>query len=245
MFSHGYSVAVLALAGLAATGCGGSPDDNAARLPPASPAPQSVTIDTSAPSEHLYFGVNNRLHVAGDVLADVNLDVGAKVQLEAATSDGSPIRFELWMVHNDKNVELINAFDVESGFVLTNIDDQTGNVKYFVHFPTPTSARDVVLYMDCLRTSGRCATELQPGETCLPGHACADGLLCAPSDGSCDPQFQGGTCVIPNDDSACADDSYAPACGCDGVTYANGCLAKASGSGVRTSGVCPGVKPPT
>jgi hypothetical protein len=245
MFREGIAVTTLALAGLAVMGCGGAVDDDAARLPPASGSPQTATIDINAPSEHLYFGVTNHLHVAGDVLADVDLNVGANVQLEAATTDGSPIRFELWMVHNDKNVELINAFDVESGFVLTNIDDQTGDVRYFVHFPAPTSARDVVVHMDCMSTNGRCATELQPGETCLPGHACADGLVCAPSDGSCDAMFQGGTCVIPNDDSACANDTLAPACGCDGVTYANGCLAKASGAGVRTSGACGAVTPPS
>jgi len=245
MFREGFSVAALAVAGLASTGCGGAPDDDAARLLPASGAPQTAPIDPSAPAEHLYFGVTNRLHVGGDVLADVNLDVGAQVELEAVTTDDSPIRFELWMVHADGHAELVNAFDVESGFVLTNINDQTGDLRYIIHFPAPAVPRDVVVSMTCQRTSGRCTDDMQPGEVCFAGHTCAEGLVCAPGGTACDPIWFGGTCVVPNDDSACAEDGYDPACGCNGVTYANACLATAAGAGTRSSGACPGVKPPS
>ena len=157
----------------------------------------------------------------------------------------SPIRFELWMVHADGHAELVNAFDVESGFVLTNINDQTGDLRYIIHFPAPAVPRDVVVSMTCQRTSGRCTDDMQPGEVCFAGHTCAEGLVCAPGGTACDPIWFGGTCVVPNDDSACAEDGYDPACGCNGVTYANACLATAAGAGTRSSGACPGVKPPS
>jgi hypothetical protein len=244
MFRKALHVAMVALSGLLGAACGGAPDDDAARLPPASAAPSLTPIDPTAPASPLYFGVTNHLHVAGDLLADVNLEVGAQVELEAVTTDDSPIRFELWVVHTDGHPELLNAFDVESGFVLTTVNDQVGDLRYILHFPAPSSPRDVVVSMTCQRTSGRCSDDLQPGETCLAGHACASGLLCAPSGLQCNATWYGGTCVIPNDDSACVNDAYSPVCGCDGVTYSNACLATASGAGVSANGVCAGVAAP-
>jgi hypothetical protein len=238
-------VAALALAGFAITGCGGAPDDDAARLPPASQTTDQTRIDLTAPAQRLYFGVTNTVHVGGDVLADVLLDVGASVQLEAATVDSSPLRFEIWLVHTNQELELVNAFDVESGFVLTNVDDQVGDVRYILHFPAPASSRDVRLFLTCDRSLGRCTDELQPGETCLAGHVCAQGLACAPTDGECGSIWAYGTCVIPGDVSSCASEPSETTCGCDGATYASPCLAQVSGGGVQSTGACPGVAPPT
>jgi hypothetical protein len=242
-------VAALAFAGFAAVGCGGAPDDDAARLLPASQTADQTRIDLTAPAQRLYFGVTDTVHVGGDVLADVLLDVGASVQLEAATVDSSPLRFEIWLVHSGQVpvpvLELVNAFDVESGFVLTHIDDQVGDVRYILHFPAPASPRDVRLFLTCDRSFGRCTDELQPGETCLAGHVCAQGLACAPTDGECGSIGAYGTCVIPGDESSCASEPEATTCGCDGATYGSPCLAQVSGGGVRSTGACPGVTPPS
>jgi hypothetical protein len=153
------AVAMLALAGFAPTGCGGSPDDDAARLPPASQTTDQARIDLDAPAQRLDFGVTNTVHVGGDALADVLLDAGASVQLEAATVDSSPLRFEIWLVHPDQQLELVNAFDVESGFVLTSFDDEVAGARYILHFPAPASPRDVRVFLTCDDSLGPCTDE--------------------------------------------------------------------------------------
>jgi hypothetical protein len=243
MIRTGFPVAALTLVGFAAMGCGGAPDDDAARLLPASEITQQSSIDLSAPAQRLYFERTNSLHVQGTVLADVLLDVGAQLQLEVATIDSSPLRFELWLVHADKHLELVNAFDVQSGFVLTNIDDEVGDARYILRFPAPASPRDVRIFLGCQRISGRCTDELQPGETCLAGHVCAEGLTCAPTNGECGSILAYGTCVVPGDVSACDPGAYEATCGCDGVTYPSVCLAQVTGGGVAASGACAGAKP--
>ncbi len=232
-------VAMLALAGFVATGCGGAPDNDATRLPGASPGAAETPIDVTAPADYVYFGVTNHLHLGGDLLAKVDLNAGAVVELEAATVDSSPLRVELWEVHAGTPawVELINAFDDSSGFVLTSFSAPSDNT-FLIHFPAPSSPRDVNLSMTCDRTSGRCTASLQPGERCFEQTACTSGLACAPNDGACTPIWYGGQCVVPGDDTACEGLPPAPVCGSDGVSYGNECLAVASGSGMRTNGAC-------
>ena len=237
-----FPVAGLVLASVAATGCGGVSDDDALRLPGALPNQTATPVAVAAPAQRLYFGMTNHLHVGGDVLGDLNLDAGAVVELEAVTADGSPIRLELWQVHADKRIELLNAFDVESGFVLTRLQAPSDGL-YLVHFPATTSPHDVNVHLDCDRTSGRCSAELQPGERCFETTTCSPGLTCAPNDGACDPIWWGGTCVVPGDTTACDGLPFADVCGCDGVTYGNECLAVASGNGMKTGGAC-GKRPP-
>jgi hypothetical protein len=242
-----FPVAVLAMAGVVAMGCGGAPDNDATRLPGASPSqsqvPTGAPLSVNAPAERVYFGVTNHLHVGGDVLAELSLNAGAVVEMEVATADSSPLRFEIWDAHQGGWVELVNAFDQESGFVLTTFTAASDNV-FLIHFPAPSSPRDVNLHMDCNRTSGRCTPDLQPGERCFQTAACSAGLACAPNDGACDPIWYGGTCVVPGDGTACEGLPPAPVCGCDLVTYANECLAVASGKGMKTSGACSATPPP-
>jgi hypothetical protein len=238
--NHGiFPVVALALAGVMTTGCGGASDDDALRSAGASEGAAQATIDVRAATEHLYFGPTNHLHLGGDVLTVMDLNAGAVVQLEVATADSSPLRFELWQVHagTPAEVDLVNAFDVESGFVLTTFSAPSDG-KFLVHFPAPASPRDVSLQMNCERTTGRCTSELQPGELCYEQTSCSPGLLCAPNDGACSAIWWGGQCVIPDDDTACAGLPSSPVCGCNGITYGNECLAVASGSGMRTSGAC-------
>jgi hypothetical protein len=238
-------VASVALIGLAAMGCGGVSDDDAVRSFGASASQAGASIDVAGPGNHLYFGVTNHLHVAGDLIAKVDLNAGSQVELEVATADSSPLRFELWQVHAGTPawVELLNAFDTDSGFVLTSFYASSGDT-FVVHFPATSAPRDVNVHMDCDRSVGRCTSELQPGEVCYEAIACSAGLACAPTDGACNPIWWGGTCVVPGDETACAGLPSAPVCGCDGTTYESECLAVASGSGMKASGACRASAPP-
>jgi hypothetical protein len=239
----GLAVTGLALASLAATGCGGASNDDAARLFAPPPGEMGASIAVTTTSQRLYFGVTNHVHVAGDVVTDVALDAGAKVEIEAATTDSSPLRFELGQRHADGHMELDDAFDADSGFVLTNLYAPSDGT-FVVHFPAPASARDVNVHLGCAREGARCTTELEPGERCFEASACAAGLACAPSAGACDAVWWGGTCVVPGDETACEGLPIAPACGCDGVTYDSECAAVASGKGMKSAGVCAPSPPP-
>jgi hypothetical protein len=215
-------------------------------LPSASSTPESTTTQPSAqaPYQHLFFDATNHLDVSGEVLAGVDLVAGASVQLEAVTSDGSTIRFEIWRAHTDGHMELVNAFHVESGFVLTTIDVPSDG-RTFLRFPAPATPVQVVVHLGCERDGGRrCTVEMQPGEPCFVDRPCAEGLRCIPVDGTCDTFGQGGTCTMPTKDVACDGEVQASTCGCDGLTYASACLARVAGSGVRSAGACPAEAPP-
>lgn len=70
------------------------------------------------------------------------------------------------------------------------------------------------------------------GATCSNTEYCAyeEGQYCGGADAEavCKPRPDG--CI----------DLYAPVCGCDGVTYANSCVANAAGTGIMSAGKCPG-----
>ncbi len=95
-----FPVAALAMASFATVGCGAAADDDATRLPGASPtqsqAPSQTPVSVTAPSAHLYFNATDHLHVSGDTVAQMTLNAGAVVEMEVATADSSPLRFELW-----------------------------------------------------------------------------------------------------------------------------------------------------
>jgi hypothetical protein len=243
-----FAVTTLALASAMMAGCGGATDDDATRLLGASPgqaqSPTQAPVTVTAAAPHLYFNVTDRLHVGGDVVAQVSLNAGAVVELEVATADSSALRFELWQAHAGGWMELLNAFDAQSGFVLTSFTAASDGT-FLVHFPAPASPRDVNVHLDCDRTSGRCTADLQPGERCFEQTACSPGLACAPNDGACDPIWAGGTCVVPGDQTACEGLPASPVCGCDDLTYANECTAVASGKGMKTAGACVSSPAPT
>jgi hypothetical protein len=238
---------LLALIGSLSVACGGAPDDDASRLlaasSTASDQPAQAPVNVSATAPHLYFGVTNHLHLNGDLVARLDLNAGAVVEMEVATTDSSPLKFEIWDAHEGGWTELINAFDEKSGFALTTFTAASDNT-FLVHFPAPASPVDVSAHLDCDRTNGRCTAELEPGEQCFEQSACSPGLACAPNDGACNPIWWGGSCVVPGDDTSCEGLAAAPVCGCDGVTYANECLAVASGKGMKTNGACVPAPPP-
>jgi hypothetical protein len=69
------------------------------------------------------------------------------------------------------------------------------------------------------------------------------GLVCGPEE-YCD-LAQGDGCDVADGQGRCAPRpavctrEYNPVCGCDGVTYANACIAASSGASVRAAGECP------
>jgi len=81
----------------------------------------------------------------------------------------------------------------------------------------------------------RCLSEC--GEVCggIAGVVCAEGEYCRFPAGTCDVADRQGICrPIPD---ACPT-VWDPVCGCDGVTYANGCEANLTGGGVAHEGEC-------
>jgi len=78
---------------------------------------------------------------------------------------------------------------------------------------------------------------MQPGEACMAGHECDDGLLCYPSAGTCHTPWVGGHCILRQRASAC-DGEAGAVCGCDGKTYASECLARVSNMGIARAGAC-------
>jgi len=71
-----------------------------------------------------------------------------------------------------------------------------------------------------------------PQPTCRADTDCLGGEFCDFPPGACGGE---GTCLLPPD--AC-EDVYQPVCGCDGVTYGNGCEAAAAGTSVIAEGEC-------
>ena len=88
--------------------------------------------------------------------------------------------------------------------------------------------RDV---LDCQAYDG-CPAGVAPGEVCEAGDCCPPGYYCARPIGGCDGP---GVCTaIPE---MCTRELN-PACGCDGETYSNPCMAAAAGASIAHMGAC-------
>ena len=75
------------------------------------------------------------------------------------------------------------------------------------------------------------------GQVCAgkAGILCPEGLFCFMETGKCLAADEAGTCQAKP--QAC-DAVYAPACGCDGKTYANACSAAIEGVNIARDGEC-------
>jgi hypothetical protein len=153
----------------------------------------------------LYFNETKHLSLgAKPMLAGMNLVAAAQVQLEVATTDSSPLRFELYRVRKDHTTELLAPVDSRSGWDLETFEASSDDL-FVLWFPqVDATPRQVNVMMTCLGGAGRCAPTGQPGESCAPGFACDEGLDCILPPGDCDPWVSTGVCGHPqtNTDAA-------------------------------------------
>jgi hypothetical protein len=243
----GWAATVLSV--LAVAGCGGKPGE-----PDLFGPPGAMKANDLGPRKPVYFNETNHVALRADQAAAVGVDLsaGAEVQLEVVTQDASPLRLELHRVRRDGTTELIAPVDNTSGFYLTTFT-ATSDGELVIWFPKPRDAT-VAVRLDCLGGEARCSPERQPGESCAPWFACAEGLDCVHPNGACDIWTAFGACTRRPDVAECptlggpqgpssaggglGSAAQTPYCGCDGRTYASECFARAAGVDVAWAGTC-------
>jgi hypothetical protein len=193
-----------------------------------------AALQEGAATGRAYVGATNRFAVGGaPVVATFDLLGGARVEVEVATLDASPVRFELWQAHVDGTATLSDPVDAPSGFALDRIEADE-DARWVLVFPAATPRAQALVRMDCVGGIRGCAPELQPGESCPAGWSCDVGLACALPIGACGPLAAAGTCIIPP--VACAE--AAAVCGCDNHTYASECAARIARAPILHTGPC-------
>jgi hypothetical protein len=110
------------------------------------------------------------------VIGTFDLLGGAQVEIEIATRDGQPVRFELWQVHVGGRVNMVTTVDSRSGFALQSLhaeEDSSWAVRFLPDVP-----EQVVVRIDCTGSTHGCTPFLQPGDRCPAGWQCDEGLTC-------------------------------------------------------------------
>ncbi len=226
-----FRVLAAALSVVGAVGCGGTtagftlPDEESSTI---------SALEAGATVQRAYVGVTNQVAIgAVPVVAAFDLLGGAQVEIEVATRDSSPVRFELWRVRVDGTASLESPVDSRSGFALQRVTaDENGT--WLLRFPSAAQATALV-HMDCLGGIHGCTPARQPGETCPAGWSCDTGLGCELPIGACSPLAAVGTCVaVP---TSCPED-IERMCGCNGQTYASECAALMAGQPIAHGGPC-------
>jgi hypothetical protein len=118
------------------------------------------------------------------VVGTFDLLGGAQVEIEIATREGQPVRFELWQVHVGGWANMVTTIDSRSGFALEALhaDEDSSWVIRFL----PDVPEQIVVRIDCTGSTHGCTPFLQPGDSCPAGWQCDEGLTCAVPGDTCE-----------------------------------------------------------
>jgi hypothetical protein len=195
-----------------------------------------AALEDGAATVRAYVGLTNRFAIGGaPLVATFDVVGGARLELEVATLDASPLRFELWQAHTDGRATLRDPVEAPSGFALDRIEADE-DATWVLVFPPATPIAQALVRMDCVGGIRGCTPERQPGESCPAGWSCDVGLACALPIGACGPLAAAGTCIVPPPSCPQA----GAVCGCDGRTYTSECAARVARAPILRAGACDG-----
>lgn len=175
---HGLAAAVCAAG---AVGCTLSTSGTSE---PLSPGMTLASLEQGSSVTRTYLGTTQVVAVgAQPVVGTFDLLGGAQVEIEIATREGQPVRFELWRVHVGGGANLVTTVDSRSGFALQALhaDEDSSWVIRFL----PDVAEQVVVRIDCTGSTHGCTPFLQPGDRCPAGFQCDQGLTCVVPGDTC------------------------------------------------------------
>lgn len=190
----------------------------------------------SVDAAHAYFDYDNRFRVDGDaqqVYARFDSYTGKGLTIvlrQGPEAASAPVGFKLYEVSGDGTLRLLETVEGPRGEAVTTFDSQ-GTGSYVVEMVSSSALADLVLGLSC--NGDKCSPLGQPEEFCggIAGLGCAGDLYCQYEPGAnCGAFDQGGRCAKRPE--LCVR-TYAPVCGCDGVTYSNSCMAASAGVSVR------------
>ena len=132
-----------------------------------------------------YLGTTQVLAI-GDkpVVGTFDLLGGAQVEIEIATREGQPVRFELWQVHVGGSANMVTTVDSRSGFALQSLhadQDSSWAIRFLPDVP-----EQIVVRIDCTGSTHGCTPLLQPGDRCPAGWRCDEGLTCVSPGDTCE-----------------------------------------------------------
>jgi hypothetical protein len=185
------SFAVLAL-----IGCGGKTE----AVPSGARVRSLGGFGADEHASRVYFERTNAIAVDGEkTIATFDLNAGARVEIEIASRDASPLRCEIHRVRRDGTTELLSPIHSASGFHLETFD-ATSDDTFVVFFPaTDLGKREpqtVIVHLACASAASRCAPAQQPGEACDAVFTCDEGLDCNTGTGHVNGYLEQGRCGI-------------------------------------------------
>ena len=191
--------AIAATSFVAATlfGCGGKTED----APSLAGARSLGGFGADANASRVYFETTNTVAVdAAPTMATFDLTAGARVEIEIATRDASPLRCELHRVRRDGTTELLSPVHSDSGFHLETFDAASDGT-FVLFFPAPRAnemrePQTVVVHLACKSAASRCAPAQQPGEACDAVFPCDEGLACFTGAGRVSGYTEQGRCFV-------------------------------------------------
>ncbi|HEX8795150.1 MAG TPA: hypothetical protein VF765_29585 [Polyangiaceae bacterium] len=148
--------------------------------------PMNLTsLEQGSSVTRTYLGTTQVLAM-GDkpVVGTFDLLGGAQVEIEIATRQGQPVRFELWQVHVGGSASMVTTVDSRSGFALESLhadQDSSWAIRFLPDVPA-----QIVVRIDCTGSTHGCTPFVQPGERCPAGWQCDEGLTCVSPGNTCE-----------------------------------------------------------